>query len=79
MTILLIVIAFFLPWLTILLAGHIGKGILAMILWLINLVISFIPVIGWIIAPIIWLILFIWAVNIVVHRKEGKANTTGTI
>ncbi len=79
MTVLLIVIAFFLPWLAILLAGHIGKGILAMIFWLINLAIAFIPFIGWIITPIIWLILFIWAVNVVVHRKEGKTNTTGTI
>lgn len=75
MTVVLVIIAFFAPWLAILLAGSIVQGILAMVFWLIGLAIAIIPIIGWIIAPIIWLILFIWAVSVVVHRKEGKTNT----
>ncbi len=83
MTVLLIIIAVLFPWLAILLAGHIVQGILALLIWLIfllfSVVFSFIPIIGWILSFIFWLFLFIWAVQVVVHRTEEKTNTSDPV
>ncbi len=51
---------------------HAKQGLVLLIAWVINGVITAIPMIGWIVGPIIWLLLLILAIMGIVNALGGK-------